>query len=136
MTRIEEIQKGLKEITPGLPWQAAHFVKPDGSPIKTKEDIKEILCRSVDLTIEHAEKNGINAMYLYGVVAPEGKGVVFTSYTGNGPRSLPNAHFIANAPTDIKFLLEENERLGERVLELLPCEPDPALEESHPSKGQ
>lgn len=72
--------------TPG-PWIWTRFLNPGGTPITSKDQIKAMLCESVDKC---------EGLYLYGVTARDEGGEVVVCYTGNGPMSRNNAEVIAN----------------------------------------
>jgi hypothetical protein len=74
--------------TPG-PWEFAEYTKPDGSPIKTVEDVAEATSHS-------ALKGGLAELWGGSAVVDGEEVTVF--YTGNGPTSQANAHLIAAAP--------------------------------------
>lgn len=90
----------MTEHTAG-PWEATHFCKEDGEPIKTVEDVIETMGVS-------ARKSG--GPILHGVTT-EGTDFLTICYTGNGPKGLVNANLIAAAPD----LLDALDRLYHAV---------------------
>ena len=103
-----------------VPWQWANFVNKDGSPITSKEQIKAILCESVDKS---------EGLYLAGVIATDEKGEATVCYTGNGPKSHKNAQFIvglANSYAALRECLKKKDAMITRLLDhdAFPNHPD------------
>jgi len=90
-----------------LTW--ANYINEDGTPISSKEQIKALLCKSVDKC---------DGLYLSGVAGQDERGEVVVAYTGNGPRSPENAHRIEacwNALAGFKTEDIESGIVGEMV---------------------
>jgi hypothetical protein len=75
-----------------LPWVFTWFAKPDGSEIKTQQDVAD--------TVAHSALQPGGVTMLWGVtsqdVDEQGR-VLVICYTGNGPHSEANARLIAAA---------------------------------------
>ena len=97
--------KRINERSPGA-WEWAIFHPFDGSKLETKEQIKKILCDSVDKS-PLIELNGV-------LVKANGEDVV-VCYTGNGPHSYANADFIVLACNSFDVLRAENAALREQL---------------------
>jgi hypothetical protein len=74
-------------------WEFTRFVRWDGAPIQTVDDVCEVLSRSARCS-ERAE--------LWGVTLPGPDGDVIC-HTGNGPNSEKHARLIAAAPDHALF---------------------------------
>jgi hypothetical protein len=99
MNRLSEITERIKG-TSAEPWEWSKFCKPNGGPIKTIEDLIDILALS-------ARKS--DSIELWGVTLEENDGdskALVVCYTGNGPHSGVNSKFIAHSRSDIPYLLE------------------------------
>jgi hypothetical protein len=99
--------RGLCDAASPAPWDCASFTRPDGLPIRSPEDVAEACGRSA------MESGG---SYLFGVTVSGTDTVV--CYTGNGPNSLNNAAFAAEARAVLPSLLDEVERLRAENAEL------------------
>lgn len=70
------------------PWIWANYVNEDGTPITSKEQIKAVICASIDKG---------EGLFLAGVGGQDEHGECVVCYTGNGPRSHENAALIVRA---------------------------------------
>lgn len=93
--QVVEIEKREKAASPGK-WEAVNYVRADGSPMRTIDDVVA--------TLEQSARKGTNPV-LFGV--DNGQSDVVLCYTGNGPTSACNAHFMAEAKHDIPALLRD-----------------------------
>jgi hypothetical protein len=74
-----------------LPWTFTYFTKPDGSEIKTPQDVAETVASSA-LKCEGTTLWGVT------LDEPDAEGrTVVICYTGNGPHSEANARLIVAA---------------------------------------
>jgi len=94
--QLKAIRELVEQTTPGE-WEWANFRNEDGTPIKSKDEIKALLCKSVDKSVGEG-------LHLAGVTAKDENGDLVICYTGNGPRSHKNANFIAVAHQAIPYL--------------------------------
>jgi hypothetical protein len=74
-----------------LPWTFTYFSKPDGSDIKTPQDVADTVAHSA-LSCEGTKLWGVSLDEL----AEDGS-VLVVCYTGNGPHSEANARLIVAA---------------------------------------
>lgn len=79
--------------TPG-PWRIGIYRK-DATRPPTPEEMKEILCETIDRTLEHP--GSIPDFYLV-LSSDDPKDPIHTALVGNGPTSEANALLIAAAP--------------------------------------
>jgi hypothetical protein len=90
--RLDAIQARKDAASPG-PWEASQGATSDGSELVTTYQQKtEFLALSLN--------SGRSGLWLVD------NSEVIPAVTGDGPRAKANAEFIANAPTDIGFLLD------------------------------
>ena len=89
--------------TPG-PWTFSHFLKPDGQPIQTVDDV----CDAMTMSARHS---GRAELFGASLDDDDGTGATVICYTGNGPCAHNNARLIADAPR----LYAENQRLREAL---------------------
>ena len=99
MTDIAAIRAALKKATQ-QEWEWAFYSKPDGSDIKTVEDVAE--------TLAFQARQGTGTI-LWGV-GIKGHDLIVAS-TGNGPTSEANAALISAAPAWLRELCDEVEEL-------------------------
>ena len=90
--RLAEIETRLTETSPG-PWEASRGATSDGSEFVTTE-VQKAAFLALSLNDDESP--------LWLVVSDE----VIPAATGDGPKAQANAEFIANAPTDIVYLLD------------------------------
>lgn len=84
------------------PWEATHFCKEDGTPIKTVEDVIETMGASIKKT---------QTPVLYGVTEAKADDYKIICYTGNGPKGFVNAQLIALASNRYDTLQATNKAL-------------------------
>lgn len=101
-TRPEEIEARLAAATQGrLRWA---IFDPDADPVETFGENLSYGAGDVHavIALDHPQHVGSEEK-------PEH--CVTVAITGNGPTSERNADFIANAPADLRFLLDQNRAL-------------------------
>ena len=82
-------------------WKPFRF-RPVPERNATFEEIKSMLCESVDRTVEHGDS--INDFYM--VLSQWDDDPVYMALVGNGPTSEENARFIATAPDMFNVLVD------------------------------
>lgn len=85
--------------TPG-PWKVGIYRKDPSRP-PTIDEIKSMLCESVDRTIAHG--GSIDDFYVV-LSSDDPSDPIHTAMIGNGPTSVANAYFIAAAPDHFELL--------------------------------
>lgn len=86
--------------TPG-PWTVAKFRLNPGEP-PTSDEIKSMLCESIDRTIEHGDS--VTDFYLV-MSSLDPDDPTYSAIAGNGPHSESNARLIAAAPEMLEWMI-------------------------------